>query len=382
MQVRITIFMKSIYMDNAATSFPKAEGVADAMKRFLDDECANIGRGSYVRAQEAGLSVIETRERIRDLFDCPDEKHVIFTGGMTASLNTVIKGFVRHGDRVLVSSFEHNSVLRPLVQIGAEIVRIPATEGGVSDLNKLPEDLSSFRLCVHTFASNVSGMIQPINELSARLKAAGVPLCIDAAQAAGHFSFSMKELGADAICMPAHKGLLGPQGLGVLCLTPGFADMLDPLISGGTGSVSDSLDIPQFYPDRLEAGTLNLPGITGLKAALDRADFDAVRRHELQLMTKFQSALESIRNIKMLGSTDIERRVGVFSLDFLRRDNAEIAFRLENEFGILTRCGLHCAPDAHRAFNTFPKGTVRFSFSPATTLEEVDAVSRAIAELA
>ena len=370
-----------IYFDNAATSFPKAKGVSDAMKRFLDEECANVGRGSYVKAQEAGLAVIETRERIRDLFHCPDEKHVIFTSGMTAALNTVIKGLVHRGDKVLISSFEHNSVIRPLVQIGAEIYRIPATDVGVSDLSKLPEDLPAFRLCIHTFASNVSGMIQPIGELSRALKAADVPLCVDAAQAAGHFSFSMKELGADAICMPAHKGLLGPQGLGVLCLTPAFADRLDPLISGGTGSVSDSFEIPHFYPDRMEAGTLNLPGIIGLKAALDKTDFDKIREHEKQLMTKFGTLIQDIPYICVLGSMDIENRVGVYSVDFLRRDNAEVSYLLETEYGILTRCGLHCAPDAHRSFGTFPKGTVRFSFSPATTLEEIEFAADAVKTL-
>ncbi len=375
------MFTKTIYLDNAATSFPKADGVSDAMKRFLDEECSNVGRGSYVRAQEAGLAVIETRERIRDLFDCPDAKQVIFTGGMTASLNTVIKGFVRRGDRVLVSSFEHNSVIRPLVQIGAEIVRIPATADGVSDLAKLPDDLPFFRLCVHTFASNVSGMIQPIEDLSAILKTACVPLCIDAAQTAGHFPFSMQKLGLDALCMPAHKGLRAAQGLGVLCLTPAFADRLDPLISGGTGSVSDSYEIPQFYPDRLEAGTLNLPGIIGLKAALAHADFRSVREHEICLTQQFLYSIRDNPHIRILGSSDPERRVGVVSIDFLRKDNAEISFLLEEKYGILTRCGLHCAPDAHRSFGTFPKGTVRFSFSPATTVREIDIAAEAIRAL-
>lgn len=376
------MFTKILYLDNAATSFPKAKGVSDAMKRFLDEDCANVGRGSYQKAQEAGLAVIETREKIRDLFDCPDAKHVIFTGGMTTALNMVIKGLVRRGDKVLVSSFEHNSVMRPLAQVGAEIVRIPAAEDGVSDLSRLPDNLSDFRLCIHTFASNVSGMIQPVEALSRVLKTAGVPLCLDAAQAAGHFPYSMINLGADAICIPAHKGLLGPQGLGVLCLTPEFADRLEPLISGGTGSVSDSLEIPPFYPDRIEAGTLNLPGIIGLKAALETADFEAVRAHELRLMAGFQNAITDIPHIRVLGSKDVERRVGVYSVDFLRIDNAEIAYRLEAEYGVLTRCGLHCAPDAHRAFGTFPKGTVRFSFSPFTTVEELDLAARAIVSLA
>ncbi len=375
------MFTKMIYMDNAATSFPKAKGVSDAMKRFLDEECANIGRGSYIRAQEAGLAVIETRERIRDLFDCPDAKHVIFTGGMTAALNTVIKGFIRRGDRVLVSSFEHNSVIRPLVQIGAEIVRIPTTPEGVSDLAKLPDDLPSFRLCVHTFASNVSGVIQPVEALSSILKTAGVPFCIDAAQAAGHFPFSMTKIGADAVCMPAHKGLLGPQGLGVLCLTPEFADQLDPLISGGTGSMSDSELIPNLYPDRLEAGTLNLPGIIGLKAALEHADFCDRRAYETDLVARFLNAVKATPHIRVLGTVEPDRHVGVISLDFPQADNGEISYRLENEYGILTRCGLHCAPDAHRAFGTFPKGTVRFSFSPDTTFDEIDRTTEAIRKL-
>lgn len=372
--------MKTIYMDNAATAFPKAPGVSDAMKRFLDEDCSNIGRGSYLRAQETGMKVIETRETIRDLFDCPDAKHVIFTGGMTASLNMVIKGFVRPGDRVLVSAFEHNSVIRPLVQIGAEIVRLPCTPDGVSDLTKLPDDLSLFRLCVHTFASNISGMIQPIAALSRALNAAGVPLCIDAAQTAGHFPFSMQSLGAEALCMPAHKGLRAAQGLGILCLTPSFADRLDPLISGGTGSVSDSLEIPKFYPDRLESGTLNLPGILGLNAALRSVDFAENRNREIVLMNRFLNNVRELPHVRMLGSFDPALRVSVFSFDFLREDNAEVSFLLEEKYGILTRCGLHCAPDAHRAFNTFPKGTVRFSFSPATSEKEVDLAAEAIRE--
>lgn len=373
--------MNSIYMDNAATSFPKAFGVSDAIKDFLDNTCCNIGRSSYERAQKTGLHVLETRERIRTLFDCPSVKHIVFTGGMTAALNTVIKGFLQKGDRVLISSMEHNSVVRPLVQLGVEIVRIPAAEDGFSDLSKLPEDLSSFRLCIHTHASNVSGCIQPIKALSGYLKHANVPLVLDAAQTAGHFAFSMKELGISALCMPAHKGLLSAQGLGILCLAPSFADRLNPLIAGGTGSVSYSENIPRFYPDRLEAGTLNLPGIIGLQKSLETMDLEKNRAHETELMGRFQKLLSDIPDIRMLGTNDIERRVGVFSIDFINHDNAEIADRLETEFGILTRCGLHCAPDAHKALGTFPKGTVRFSFSPNTTVSELAYTASAIRAL-
>ena len=277
---------------------------------------------------------------------------------------------------------EHNSVVRPLVQIGTEIVRIPASEEGISDLSALPNDLSSFRLCVHMHASNVCGSVQPVCELSERLKKANVPLVLDAAQTAGHFPFSMRELGLSALCMPAHKGLLSAQGLGILCLEPAFADRLDPLISGGTGSVSHSDAIPPFYPDRFEAGTLNLPGIIGLREALLHADFAKNSAHELRLMNEFQNMLKGVSGITVYGTEDTANRVGVYSIDFQRRDNAEIADLLETEYGILTRCGLHCAPDAHRSLGTFPKGTVRFSFSPYTTLSDLEIAADAIRTLA
>ena len=374
--------MQMIYMDNAATSFPKAAGVSNAMKAFMDNDCCNIGRGSYERAQQTGLSVFETREMIRDFFDCPSAKHVIFTGGMTASLNTVIKGFVRQGDRVLISSMEHNSVVRPLVQTGAQIVRIPATDDGVSDLSKLPDDLSGFRLCIHTHASNVCGSIQPVEELGRRCKASGLPFVLDAAQTAGHFPFSMKQLHLSALCMPAHKGLLAAQGLGILCLDPYFASELEPLISGGTGSFSYSELIPEFYPDRFEAGTLNLPGIIGLLESLKTSDFQRTREHELKLIELFANLIADIPDIRVSGSLNPSERVGVFSVDFIRHDNAEISDRLEREYGILTRCGLHCAPDAHRSLHTFPKGSVRFSFSPFTTEQEIRITAQAIRESA
>ncbi len=374
--------MNSIYLDNAATSFPKANGVSDAIKVFLDSACCNIGRGSYERAQRAGLLVFETRERIRALFGCPSAKHVIFTGGMTAALNTVIKGFVGKGDRVLISSMEHNSVVRPLVQIGAELVRIPATEEGFSDLSKLPDGLSGFRLCVHTHASNVCGSIQPVEALAARCREAGVPFVLDAAQSAGHFPFSMQNLGLSALCMPAHKGLLAAQGLGVLCLDPAFAERLTPLLAGGTGSFSHSEAVPALYPDRFEAGTLNLPGIVGLHEALENADFARVRAHEIALMRAFGRMLSGVSGIRVCGTDDVSRRVGVFAIDFIRHDNGEIADRLETDYGILTRCGLHCAPDAHRSLGTFPKGSVRFSFSPFTTEAELCSAADAIRALA
>ena len=373
--------MDEIYLDNAATSFPKAEGVSDAMKYYLDSVCANVGRGSYARASEAGTAVLETREMLAEMFDCPDPRRVLFTGGNTAALNTVIKGTVHPGDRVLVTSLEHNSVIRPLVQIGAEILRIPAGGDGITDPGQMPEGYERAVLCVCTHASNVTGSIQPVREIADRLSPLGIPVVLDAAQTAGHLPFSMRELGLSAVCMPGHKGLLGPQGIGVLILSEELARTMEPLIAGGTGSVSHSEQIPSFLPDRFEAGTLNLPGIYGLRAALKNADLAAGREHEKELCRFFAEELSGIPGIRLLGTTDPEKRVGVFSVDCLDKDNADIAFRLEDEYGILTRCGLHCSPDAHRTMGTFPEGAIRFSFSPATKKEDLVRTVRALRAL-
>ncbi len=373
--------LQEIYADNAATSFPKADGVSDAMKRYLDCVCMNVGRSSYAASADAGETVLSIRERLGVLFGC-DPKHVIFTGGMTQSLNMSIKGFVGAGDVVLVSSFEHNSVIRPLVQVGAKILRIPANADGTMDLVHFPRALERVKLCIVTHASNVSGVMQPIEALMAKLRPYGTPVVLDAAQTAGHFAFNMQEFGLAALCMPAHKGLRAAQGLGLLLLSDAFAKQLTPLLVGGTGSLSYSEEVPRFLPDRFEAGTLNLPAIYGLGAALDDFQPAKNRAHEIALCSRFLQGIADVKQVRLLGTTEPTARVGVFSLDFVRRDNAEAADKLATEYGILTRCGLHCAPDAHKAFGTFPQGTVRFSFSPATTEQEVDAMVQAIRALA
>lgn len=370
--------MENIYLDNAATSFPKAEGVSDAMKYYLDHVCANVGRGSYGRATEAGLIVLETRERIAEFFGCEDPRNVVFTAGNTMSLNLIIHGFVRRGDRILITPFEHNSVLRPLIDVGAELVRIPHNESGIILPERLPDDLSSFRACIASHCSNVSGMIQPLGELSEKLHAFGIPLIVDAAQSAGHFLFTMQDIGADAVTLPAHKGLRAAQGLGLLLLSSGFAELLKPFLTGGTGSASHSAQMPQFMPDRFEAGTLNLPGIYGLHKALETFDPKRTRSIELRQIRRFLDGIQTMPHVRLLGSLTPEDRVSVFSLDFIGKDNAEIAFLLEDRYGLLTRCGLHCSPEAHKALGTYPQGTVRFSFSEHTTDAEIDYATEAI----
>ena len=374
--------LHEIYLDNAATAFPKADGVSDAMKHYLDSIGTNIGRSSYASSMTAGMDVLSVRETVAAAFGCSDPRRVIFTSGCTDAINRVINGFVREGDTVLISSMEHNAVLRPLAAKKCRMLRIPADPDGSMRLDRLQCDWGSIRLCICTHASNVCGIIHDLSPLSDLLQKHGIPFAVDAAQSAGHLPIDMEALHLCALCMPAHKGLRGPQGLGLLLLSQSFAELLSPTIFGGTGSASHSEQMPRFLPDRFEAGTLNLPGIFGLGAAMCCYDPSAVRAHELALTERFLAAIQDIPTIRLLGSSDPTKRVGVIAVDFTNTDNAEAAELLDTQYHILTRCGLHCAPEAHKTLGSFPQGAVRFSFSPATTESEIDAATAAIREIA
>ena len=374
-----------IYLDNAATSFPKAPGVSDRMKYYLDSVGASINRGVYASAQEAGLETLLLRERLCSLFHHPDPTHVLLTSGATAALNLAIKGFLRAGDRVLVSSMEHNAVMRPLVQLGVPFERIPCDREGRLDLNAADKMLQTKpRLCILCHASNVCGTVQDAAAVGKLCKLHGVPLLLDAAQTAGHYPVDFEAFGLSAMAIPAHKGLLGPQGIGALLVTRDFATQLDPLIVGGTGSLSDSETLPPFMPDRFESGTPNLPGIYGWSAALEyitQIGIDALRKHEMQCTVRFLEGLRARKGVRLAGTWKPEARVGVIAVDFESLDNAEASDRLEQEFGILTRCGMHCAPSAHKTLGTFPQGVVRFSVGYCTTEAEIDTALAAIYKL-
>ena len=374
-----------IYFDNAATSFPKAPGVSDAMKFYLDSVGASINRGVYASAQEAGMKTLILREQLCSFFHHSDPNHVILTPGNTASLNYVLKGFLRTGDHVLVSSLEHNAVMRPLTQLGVDFDRVPCDREGFLDL-KAAEALirPNTRLFVLNHASNVSGTVQDAKAVGMLCKLHSLPLVLDGAQSAGHIPVDFEDFSLSALTVPAHKGLLGPQGIGALLLSPEFAQKLSPLLAGGTGSMSDSEELPLYFPDRFEPGTPNLPGIYGWSASMDyvnQVGLSALREHELALTKRFLEGLESISNLRLVGTRDLSRRVGVIALDFANIDNAEVSDRLEQEFEILTRCGMHCAPSAHKSLGTFPQGVVRFSIGYRTTEAEVDCALRAIQKL-
>lgn len=376
--------MNMIYLDNAATSFPKPEGVSAAMKDYLDRVGATINRSVYGSAQDAGQVTLQLRERLKKLFHFPEPvTHVILTPGATWGLNMAIKGFLKPGDHCLVSSMEHNAVMRPLLQLeGVEFDRIPCSREGLLD----PADIEPLirpntKLLVMAHGSNVCGSVQDAKAVGQICKKHGIAFLLDAAQTAGHYPVDFEGFGLSALCVPGHKGLLGPSGIGALLMTDAFARMLDPIVAGGTGSASDSEFLPDYLPDRFESGTPNLPGIYGWEAALgfvQTTGVEALRSHEMALCRRFLEGLEQIEGAALCGTKDLSRRVGVVSVDFLHKDNAEAAFELEMDHGILTRCGLHCAPSAHKTLDTFPRGTVRFSLGFATTEADVDAALAAI----
>lgn len=371
--------MKDIYFDNSSTSFPKAPNVGRAMGEFIENGAFNINRGSYEGAYEAGSAVLDTREMLKDLFNAPNSKNVVFTPSVTYSLNFFIKGFLKSGDHVLVTSVEHNAVMRPLVQmekLGVEFDVVQCDEEG----SVTADDFRSYikentKAIITTHASNVCGTIIPIEEIGALCKEKGLVYAVDTAQTAGILNIDMQKSNIDFLAFTGHKGLLGPQGIGGFIASDKLEGLIDPVISGGTGSLSDSEEIPTFLPDRFESGTLNLPGIIGLHQALiylKEAGIDNMRNEKMEITKYFLDQVKEIEGVRIAGKKTVEGRLGVVSIDFEGFDNSIVSFYLSNKYNIMTRVGMHCAPRAHKTLKTFPQGTVRFSFSHFNTKEEVD----------
>ena len=380
---------KRRYFDNAATSFPKAPGVPEAVAAYLSQEGGSPGRGTYLAAQSAAETVLSVREALDRLFHGPGPRNVILTPGCTYALNYVIKGLLRPGDRAAFSCGEHNAVYRPLSQMaerGVELVELPWRDGAV-DLEAAERLLRpDIRLLVCCHASNVTGALQPVSRLGELCRERGIFFCVDGAQTAGAVPIDMAAMHIDALAVPAHKGLLGPQGLGALLITDQMAAQLDPLIAGGTGSQSERAEMPGLLPDRFEAGTQDLPAVCGLKAALEWGEsqgWEELYRREKRLTGHLIARLREMEpdGLRLFGPLDREKQVGIVSVDFPGMDGAEAAFRLEREHGIACRCGLHCAPLAHRALGTFPAGTVRFSVSALSRYEDIDYLQAAVCDV-
>ena len=383
--------MSRIYLDNGATSFPKPKEVVDAVYEYMTSCGVNINRGGYQAAYDVAGTVLETREQLQRMFNAVDCRNVVFTKNITESLNVVLKGFLKPGDHILTSSIEHNAVMRPLVQLektGVEFDRIPANERGEMDVAAIEGLIKPNTVAiVTTHASNVFGTINPIKEIGEIAHQHGLKFIVDTAQTAGVLPIDMQEMNIDALCFTGHKSLLGPQGIGGFILDQDMVTKIEPIISGGTGSISHSEETPTFMPDRFEAGTMNLPGILGLHAGLswlEERGLENVLSHELGLTQKFMDGIKPLVDegrIKVYGMPGIEGRVGVVSIQTVNIDPADAAFKLDLQHGIMTRVGMHCAPYAHQIFGTYPTGTIRFSFGIFNTEEDVDAAVQALNEI-
>lgn len=380
--------MNKIYLDNAATSFPKAPGVSDRMKYYIDNIGANINRGGYSEQYKAEEIVFETRQMLTELFNGEDSANVIFTLNITQSLNTVIKGYLKSGDHVIVTSMEHNAVMRPLVQLekkGVEFSRVMCDEFGRLNPHDIKKAIKkNTKLVVITHASNVCGTILPIKEVGQICKENGLKFVVDTAQTAGCLNIDMKENYIDVLPFTGHKGLMGPQGIGGFLVSSDMANEIEPLIVGGTGSMSDSEEIPPFMPDKFESGTLNLPGIFGLNEALkylNNVGIENIYKKEMTLTHKFIEGLMEIDKLVLVGLKDTEGRVSTISVDCLYHDNALVSHLLDTEYNIMTRCGLHCAPSAHKTLGTFPQGTIRFSIGYHNTIEEIEYALNALKKI-
>lgn len=384
--------MDAIYLDNASTTFPKPKAVPEAMYHYMTRSGSNINRGCYDRAYAVEELVYETRQMLCSLFGGEDCRNVAFTKNVTESLNVILKGLLKPGDHVLVSSMEHNAVMRPLVQLekqGISFSRIPCRRDGSLILEEMaPLVKKETRAVVMTHASNVCGTMMPYEQVGAFCRERGLLFIADTAQTAGVWPLDMERMKIDALAFTGHKGLLGPQGIGGFLLSEKLLPQMESLIAGGTGSISHTEVMPDFMPDRFEAGTMNLPGIVGLHAGLGwirETGLEQIRSHELALTRQFLEGLQSMdpyeKRLRIVGKKDTEGRTGVVSVQTVRRELAQTAYELDVQYGIMTRVGLHCAPSAHQTLGTFPTGTIRFSFGWWNTREEAALSLQALDEL-
>jgi cysteine desulfurase family protein len=376
-----------IYLDNAATSCPKPPEVVRAVNHALMEVCANPGRGAYDLALEAGRVLLRGRRAVARLIGARDESRVVFTMNATHALNLALKGLLADGGHVVISSLEHNAVVRPLSVLasrGVRVTRVPCSATGETDpADVLAAVTPETRLVALTHASNVLGTLLPVGEVGRALRERSVPLLVDAAQTAGTFPLDVAEMGIDLLALPGHKGLLGPQGVGVLYLVPGLE--LPTLIEGGAGGDSARLEPPEDLPDRHEAGTPNTPGVAGLAAgvALVLAEgVEQIGRREAALAERLRGGLAQVEGVKLYGPPPGTRSAPVASIEVVGISSAEVAFILDRAFDIAVRAGLHCAPEAHQVTGTVERGLVRFSVGHATTEAEVDAAVQAVGEIA
>jgi cysteine desulfurase family protein len=380
---------REVYLDHAATSWPKPAVVLDAIEDFFANAGGNTGRSGHRRSIASSRAVSLARERLADLLGAESPDQVIFTKNATEALNLAICGLAVDGARIVTTSLEHNSVMRPLRYLEqhgrtVEVVRVDGNSGEI-DLDEWSVRLRGAKPClaVATHASNVTGILLPIADMAAIAADAGVSLVVDASQSVGHIPVDLSAMAASAVAMPGHKGLLGPSGTGLLYLAPGVE--VEPLIRGGTGSQSELEYQPDFAPDRYESGTLNAVGIVGLGAAaeyLREAGLDQVHASATALGRRLRDGLVDGPGIRLYGPEDPADSVGIVSVSIEGVTCATAARLLDDEWGVMTRAGLHCSPAAHRSLGTAPEGTIRLSWGLDTIESDIDVAVEALLAIA
>ena len=378
---------KVIYLDNAATSWPKPDGVAEAMLRYMRDVGASPGRSGHALANEAERIRFDAREAVARLFGVSDPTRVIFTLNATEALNVVMRGLLPLGTHVVTTAMEHNAVMRPLralEQRGVTVSLATCRPDGTLDPQALRACIrSETALIVVNHASNVCGTVLPIREIGALAREHNIPFLLDAAQTGGCLPIDMSADNIDLLAFAGHKGLLGPSGTGGLVISDDFdIDRLPPLLCGGTGSRSEHEVQPGFLPDKYEAGTPNIVGLAGLASGvryvLERS-VEQVRAHERALAQRLLTGLSGIVGVRVQGTHDAGRQTATLSFTVDGRPVSEVALALDEVFGVMCRPGLHCAPVAHRTLGTLPEGTVRFAPGPFTTETDIDQALEAVA---
>jgi cysteine desulfurase/selenocysteine lyase len=375
-----------IYLDNAATSFPKPKRVIDAVTRYLTEIGGNPGRAAHAPAREASGLIERTRRLLASLLGKVDPSRIIFTPSATVALNLAIKGLLKSSDHVLTTSMEHNSVLRPLnglAELGVTHSLIPCSSSGELDpADILPLIQPHTRLIVLVHASNVTGNLMPVGEVGKVARERGILLLVDAAQTMGKMAIDPEKLLVDLLAGPGHKGLLGPMGTGFLYVKPGLE--LEPLWEGGTGTQSESLKQPQTWPERFESGTCNAPGLAGLAegiAEVQQLGFAAIAAHEQRLVEILLDGLSQLPGIIVYGPKDHRFCTGTLAFNVQELECSEVAHILDTAYSIAVRSGLHCAPAAHRTIGTFPHGAVRVSVGPYNTEEEIHTLLEAVSKI-
>ena len=375
-----------IYLDNAATSWPKPPEVLKAMTDSLEKAGGNPGRSGHRLSIAAARIIYDVREDLAGFFGVEDPLRVIFTCNATQALNLAIRGILKPGDQVVASSMEHNAVMRPLrhlESLGVRLSIIPCAADGTLDINKLTGAISpGTRLVVLSHASNVAGTLLPVAQAASIAHQAGALLLVDAAQTAGVFPVDMRALGVDLLAFTGHKEMQGPPGTGGLVIADSVdADRIEPLVRGGTGSRSEAEEQPEDLPDKFESGTANLAGIAGLGAGLRwilERGREEIRDHLQRLTRDLIEGLSVVPGIKIYGTLDAERSAAIVSFTAGEKRVSDIGLRLDEEYGVLARVGLHCAPAAHRTIGSFPEGTVRLAPGVFTTPDDIREALKAI----